>query len=566
MMASIVLLLLIAVIGAGIAGIVIAARKSSASGQSAAQPTARRVIVFILLFALVVIAAIGLSGVLGRLLDAGNALVSGDITGLARSLAFTLIAGPFAAVLWWVLWRRMGDGQERSSIAWGLYLAGMSTVSLVTATSALLATAAALVRTDWQPLIFATGVVWAGVWAWHQWMSRHKTKSPTQLVSVAPVLGSVFGLVVAVGGAVTALASLIDAAVDAFGSSVTVGEPWWRLTLQALVWFAGGAFVWWWQWIRNRAKDLRGGLADVTLVLVGVAGAAILTLTGAGTVLFLLLRLAFDRTDPITAMLDLLGAGLAAAAVGALVWSYHWRLTLARSGTTRMATQLVTSGIGLVAAASGLGVVVNAILAALTTSLAGSDTRTLLLGGISALLVGGPVWWVAWKPATPVAPDRIAATGRRVYLILVFGVSAAVAIVTLLVNGYRIFEFALGDVTGQSLLDRVRAPLGLLVATGLAAGYHFSVWRRDRSEIAEVPRRARTIGRVFLVTGADPAPLVRAIDEATGASVTVWRRSDAVGDTASVEQLTQALHGVTGHRVMVVTGPGSRIDVVPLQD
>ncbi|MBC7441796.1 MAG: hypothetical protein H7311_04625 [Ramlibacter sp.] len=541
-----------------------AVRKSSPSAASTAQPTARRVIVFILLFALVVIAAIGLSGLLGRLLDPGDALVSGDVTGLARSLAFTLIAGPFAAVLWWVLWRRMGEGGERSSVAWGLYLAGMSTVSLVTSTSALLATAAALVRADWQPRVFATGVVWAGVWAWHQWMSRHKAKGPTQLVTVAPLLGSVFGPVIAAGGAVAALGSLIDSAVDAVGSSVMVGEPWWRATLQALVWCIGGTIVWWWQWIRNRARDLHGGLADVILVVVGVAGAAILTLTGAGAVLFLLLRLAFDRTDPVIDILDPLGAGLAAAFVGALVWSYHWRQTQTRSGTTRMATQLVTSGIGLVAAASGLGVVVNAILAALTPSLAGSGTRTLLLGGISALVVGGPVWWVAWKPATPVDPDRIGTTGRRVYLILVFGVSAVVAIITLLVIGYRIFEFALGDVTGQSLLDRVRAPLGLLVATGLAAGYHFAVWRRDRSRITTVPRAARTIGRVFLVTGADPEPLTRAIDAATGAAVTVWRRSDAVADTASVEQLTQALHGVTGTRVMVITGPGSRIEVIPL--
>ena len=74
-------------------------------------------------------------------------------------------------------------------------------------------------------------------------------------------------------------------------------------------------------------------------------------------------------------------------------------------------------------------------------------------------------------------------TGRRVYLILIFGISAIVAIITLLVIGYRVFEFVLDDLSGQSLLDRVRAPLGLLVATGLAAGYHFSVWRRDRSAL-----------------------------------------------------------------------------------
>ena len=568
-MVSVVLLVAVLVIGGGIAGIVIAVRKSTPSGESAAQPTVRRVIVYILLFALVVIAAIGVSGLLGRLLDTGNALASSDITGLARSLAFTLIAGPFAAVLWWVLWRRM-DGAERSSVAWGLYLAGLYTVSLVTFSTALLTTAAVLVRGDWQPRLFATGVVWAGVWVWHLWMSRHEEKSPTQLVTVAPILGSVFGLVIAVGGAVTALSSLLDAAVDAAvdaAPSLTPGEPWWELTLQALIWFAGGLVIWWWHWIRSQARDLRGGLADLMVVAVGVAGAAILTLSGVGTVLFLLLRLAFDRTDPVTDILDLLGFGVSVAFIGALVWSYHRGLTLARSDTTRVATKLVTSGVGLVAAASGLGVVVNAILAATTTPLAGSGTRTLLLGGISALVVGGPVWWLAWQPTTPLSPAEVRSTGRRVYLILVFGVSAVVAIVTLLVIGYRLFEFALGDFTGDSVIDRVRASLGLLVATGLAAGYHFAVWRRDRSVSAEAPQPARTIGRVLLVTDADPEPLSLAIGAATGgAAVFVLKRADGAGSSATAEHLAQALTGVTGKRVLVVTGPGDRVEVIPLQE
>ncbi|TFD31254.1 hypothetical protein E3T49_06395 [Cryobacterium cryoconiti] len=543
----------------------VAVRRSSPHGEGTAQPTARRVIVFILLFALVVIAAIGLSGLLGRLLDSGNELVSGDVTGLARSLAFTLIAGPFAAVLWWVLWRRM-DSTERSSIAWGLYLAAMYTVSLVTFSVSLLTAAAVLVRDDWQPRLIATGVVWAGVWVWHLWMSRHPQKSPTQLRSVAPVLATVFGLVIAVGGAVAALSSLLDAALDALASSLTLGEPWWTLTFQALIWCGGGSLIWWWHWIRGAARDIRGGLAELALVAVGVAGAAVLTLVGSGTVLFVLLRLAVDRTDPINDLLDLLGFGLSAATIGALVWRYHRTLVRRRSEATKLASKLVTSGLGLVAAASGLGVVVNAILAATIAPLAGSDTRTLLLGGISALVVGGPVWWAAWRPALPVEPAEVRSTGRRVYLILVFGVSAVVAIVTLLVIGYRLFEFALADVTGGSLVDRVRAPLGLLVATGLAAGYHFAVWRRDRSTLGEAPQPARTIARVILVTDAEPQPLIQSIHEVTGASVSVLRRSDAAGSSVSADQLGQALQGVTGKRVLVVTGPGDRVEVIPLQE
>ena len=61
------------------------------------------------------------------------------------------------------------------------------------------------------------------------------------------------------------------------------------------------------------------------------------------------------------------------------------------------------------------------------------------------------------------------------YLIAVFGISAVVALIALLFVGYRLFEFGLDPTTGESLIDRVRAPLGVLIATALVFGYHFAV-------------------------------------------------------------------------------------------
>ena len=89
-----------------------------------AQGTVRRLITYALLFALVVTTAVGLSGLLGRLLVAGTELAPDDVAGLARSLAFALIGGPLAALLWWAVWRRLEAPEERSAIGWGLYLAG----------------------------------------------------------------------------------------------------------------------------------------------------------------------------------------------------------------------------------------------------------------------------------------------------------------------------------------------------------------------------------------------------------------------------------------------------------
>jgi len=550
------------------------ARTVPAPAAGSAQPTVRRLIVYTLLFALVVVASIGLSGLLGRLLGAGTVLVAGDVAGLARSLAFTLIGGPMAGALWWFVWRRLDDATERASVGWGLYLTVMYAVSLITSATWLLGALGVVIGGEWQgwQLSLSNGLVWAGVLAWHRWMWRHPRKSPSLISDVPTVVGAVFGLIIGVGGTVTALANLLDTAIRGFTASASVGDPWWQLVLQSLVWAVGGAVIWWWHWIHEYGRRLKTGFANVALVVVGILGAMILTLGGIGTVLFILLRIAFDRTEPVSETVEPLGAAMAAGAVGSLVWTYHRTVTLGRAAATLKAAKLVTSGVALAAAATGIGIVVNSALSIATTPLAGGGTRSLLLGGISSLSVGGPLWWLTWKPGVPPEPTELGRRGRRVYLVAVFGLSAIVAVITLLVIGYRVFEFLLDDITGGSLVDRIRAPLGLLVATGLAAGYHFAVWRHDRAlTAAATPARKRTIGKVILVTAGDPEPLVRVAAEVTGASVTVWRRADAGTSDASEgaaselpDRLARALEGITADRVLVVAGPGSRVEVIPL--
>jgi hypothetical protein len=557
-----------------------------------AQRTVRRLITYALLFALVVIAAVGLGGLLGRLFVTGTELAVDDVAGLARSLAFALIGGPLAALLWWVVWRRLEDPEERSAVGWGLYVTGAYMVALLIASTNLINTLSSLIGgpgQEWR-LSLATGLVWAAVWVWHRWMWRHPRKGPAELADVPTVLGSVLGLVLGVGGAVSALSTLLDAALRGAAVEASVGKPWWVSALQSLVWAVGGTAIWWWHWKHDGGRRLRTGLADVALITVGVLGAGILTLAGSGVALFVALRLLFDRTEPLELLLEPLAPAVAAAAIGCLVWVYHRNIASGRSEATLQGGRLVTSGVALVAAASGIGVIVNSVLAMMATPLAGTGARTLLLGGISSLLVGGPVWWVAWRPLEPAA-GTAAATGaglnaRRIYLVAVFGLSAVVAVVTLLVIGFRLFEFFLSDASGGSLIDRIRAPLGLLVATGLVFGYHFAVWRRDRAVLAAAgPVRPRTIGHVILVAGPDSAALRRVVSEVTGAGVTVWTRADArAADLTGVaalpggspgplqgaraaqeEQLAAALQGVSAARVLVVADQQGGIDVIPLQ-
>ncbi len=546
------------------------ARTAPAPTVGSAQQTVRRVIVYVLLFALVTIGAIGLSGLLARVLETNKELANGGTTGLALSLTFTLVGGPLAALLWWSIWRRLLEETERSAHAWGLYVTGMYVVSLVTFSVALLATVSALVDGDWKPRDFATGMVWLGIWIWHRRMLTHPARCPARLRTVPIVLAAVYGLSLGVGSGFNALASLFDAALRGSAAADLAGDPWWQLALHALLWALAGGAIWWWHWARDDARQLNTGFSNVALIVIGVLGACILSLTGIATALYVLLRLAFDHSEPALTLLDPLGQAIAAAAIGSLVWFYHGRVARLRSDETGRAGALVTSGVGMIAAAAGVGVILNALLATTADPLVGSDSRALLLAGISVLLVSGPVWWRVWRPTAPVSVAEIRYAGRRVYLIAVFGLSAVVALIALLTVGYRVFEFVLDPGVPGGLIERVRAPMGWVVATGLVAGYHFSVWRHDRAVLAvESPARARSIGRVILVAGADSDAQKREIENLTGAAVTVWRRAHPGADAGAASgavELAQALDGVRGKRVLVLTGSGGRVEAIPLAD
>ncbi|WP_232819122.1 DUF5671 domain-containing protein [Homoserinimonas sp. OAct 916] len=538
--------------------------------------TVRRLIVVILLFSMVVIAAIGVTGLLERAFESGSALAGSDASGLARSLAFTLIAGPLAALLWWFVWKSLRDHRERSSVSWALYLTAMCSLALITSASTLLATLASLVGGYWLPDNLAIAIAWLLVWVWHVWMTRHPAKRPTRLVGVPWVIGSVFGLALFVGGSITALSQVLDTALSGAAQIATFGRPWWHAVATGLIWAAGGAVVWWWHWFVTNARSLRSGFAALALVLVTGLGGMVLALGGLATALYIALRLGFDRGESVLVVLEPAGTAIAAAAVGAVVLAYYQGVVERSTLGTRRANRLVASGVALAGAATGVGIIVNSALAAVSTPLAGSGPLTLLLAGVSALAVGGPAWWLIWRPTAPVDPTD---SGRRVYLAVVFGISAVVALITLLVLAFRILESTLDSGVAAGLLEQVRAPLGLLLATVLVAAYHFAIWRRERPEpsVASGPpdvqvsdaqglagAEPRSLGEVILVIGSDPEPYVRAIQSATGATVTVWQREDALGSTVSPDDVVHALAGASAPRALITVGSEGALDVIYL--
>lgn len=520
----------------------------------------RRIILLSLLFALITVAAIGISGLLARAIGFEQVIAEGEAS-LARSLAFAVIGTPLAAALWWWQRRRLADPAERASLVWTLYLTAMTLTALVTATVSLALTANGGIDGEWRPDDAAAALVWAGVWVWHRRMRRHARTAPTRLADLPVQLSAVWGLVIGALGAVAAIAALIARALTGGAGLLASGGLWWQTVLQSLVWLALGAGIWWWHWHREGARGAPGLFAAVLLVIVVGAAAATTLIALANTLHTVLRMLVSGATADVLAPLDM---AVAAAAVGAVLWVYHAGVLGSRPDGARQAGRLVVSAIALIQAASGFGVIVNALLASVASSLVDDESLNLLLGGISALLVGGAAWWAAWRPDRGGAADA-ADAGRRVYLVVIFGASAIAAVVTLLLIGYRLFEFALGEGEPGGLLEYIRAPLGVLSATAVVFAYHFAIWRRDR---AAAPRSARRrIGRVILVSGGDVSSLGAAVRSATGAAVSVWPAADGEATLgADPAPVLAALEQVSAPRVLVLAESAGGVRVVPLAD
>lgn len=556
----------------------LAVRRVRARGQPMTAPTPRRapggvhtlrrVILLLLLAILVSVAATGIEGLLRLVLDAPRTLEESG-SQLAQAIASTAIAVPLGAGLYLLIRRWLTTFHDRHSVLWPVYLATFGTVALLIGLPAMLNALAELVSGSWEPAPFATGLVWLTLWAWHAWMWRSPSQAPTRLVDVGPTLGSLVGLGFAIGGLTGALQLLFGSAVLGPAAYLVGVETWWVPVLQRLVWALGGAAVWWWHWHLRGVRASRAGFAGFALIVVAGFATAALALGGTASALYSVIALttgaglpAFDTGHGADSLLRQLAEGVAVAVVAALVWAYHRRIIAAAPTAWRWTVRLVASGVGLAFAASGLGVVVNALLASLGDTLAG-DWRSLLFGGLAALLVGGAAWWRLWLAGTasPVAPGFEEFSGRRAYLVTIFGVSAVTAVITLLVIAYGVLQAALGVSWSGSMVENIRAPLGLLTATALVAAYHFAVWRRSRPAEPATPPAPR-IGRVTLVAHGESAVLIDAIEKATGASVEHWPPRES-GTATDADAIVSALAEVSAQHVLVIARQGL-VEVVPV--
>lgn len=563
------ILLSILIPAGAVALIVFAIRRMTGHGGGGGDGQAiRRFFQYLLMLGLLVVVAIGLSGLLGRAFE-GRELAATGGADLARGLTFTLVGGPLYLLL--AAWSRRKlreEPEEAESFGWAFYITAASLIALVVSMFSLhrvLTWATGVESYDGGAL--AQLIVWGAVWAVHWVVGSGVT--PEGRLLVHHLLGSLLGLGTSVTGLVGLLGEALRTLLGVEGEGVLVAGG--DALLVAAVTLAVGAPVWLIYWLATAVRAERSPLWVGYTLLVGVGGGLATAIASVSTVLYQVLVWSVGDPGSDTASSHFSGvpAALAAAVVGLLVWWYHHAVLEEAEGEERTEVrriyEYVMAGIGLLAAAGGLTTVLVAFIEAMTGagSVTGDSSINTLLAAVTLLVVGGPVWWIYWRGiqrslvADPA--EETSSPTRRVYLFILFGVGGVAAVIALLAGVFIFFEDLFENRFGSESIRSMRFAIGVLATTGALAAYHWAIYRSDRRH---GPARRQGPSYVLLVGAPDP-DIAREVGRRTGGRVYAWDRLDDHARSWDVDEIMVALSTTSEQAVIVVADPAG-LEVIPV--
>jgi Domain of unknown function (DUF5671) len=522
--------------------------------------TVRRFFQYLLLYGLLIVPTVGLSDLVGLLFQE-PALAGDNRDALARALTFSVFGIPmFAVMALWSRRRLRQDADEVGSLGWAFYATVAPLTALAVDMFALHDVVSAMFggqRFDWSAL--SRFVVWSAVWLVHWILAKRMLDDDRRQGQL--VIGSLIGLATSVTGLVWLLGASMDALLDE-ANTVFVQQN--QLASAAAV-VVVGAPVWVVYWLRTLSGARRMSLWFGYVLPVGVGGSLVLAVVGASLTLYQLLVWFVGEPASARAAQHFEGAPTAGACVvvGAVSWWYHRqvlaRATRGRTEVTRVYEYLM-AGIALLAAAVGLTMVVVTLVESLVPPPAveiGTSVVNSLLSGVTLLLVGGPLWSAYWlrigRATRDYGPEELGSPSRRTYLFVLFGLGGVVAVVAVLVAAFVGIPGALQGGLDAQVVREMRVPVAILLATGAISGYHWFVYRDDRSRLP-VPSPQHGPHYVLLV-GAPDGIVSDAVERLTGARVDLWVRADGLAGPWAVDDVVAAVNQSGADAVAVVAGP-----------
>ena len=537
------------------------------TGESAGVAV-RRIFQYLVLLVTLVLSCLGLTGVFTEALTMSDQ-VTQDTSAIARSISFLIVGVPaFIALALYTRRKLRDDPAEVRSAGWAIYLTLVLIGSLV-ATVALLITLFGdlFVGDGIDAVVLVNAVVWGAVWGIHWWIASIPRYAPD--LWFEHILGSFVGLSVMLGaGAVTAAGSFV-VIYDAIFDVVSVG-PNAEQIVEPLVAFLVGGLVWVWYWLRTTVHEERTVLWVAYVLFAGVLSGVVMVAAAGGTAVFNVLEwILADPYGVAATHFKVIPAALGVVVVGAATWVYH-RSVLDRGPARERSTvdrlyEYLLAFVGLGVTAAGIATLITySVWAIVGTEITGTD-RGAIAVALTLLIVGVPLWGVYWWRAQRERKrqgiDEAQATTRRLYVFVVLGISALVALVSLLVLVFAFVEAILDGSVGAEMFDAMAVPFALLLTAGAVAGYHFMVAREDRST---TPKPAKAAVRDVILITADGAELRSAIVDAD-MRVRVFPAAGPAAEVGSVEEAIAALNSETHRHVVVVDhGEDGGFDVIPL--
>ncbi len=527
---------------------------------------ARRFFVYGLLFLSLVLAAEGLRQVLGLVVPGGPPRIAGDETAVAGAVSLLVVGGAaWAALRFWVGRSMTREPEERASLAWILYL----DVVLAVAVVVVLVTGSAVLRAlfgviPFAPNVLAGLVVWAGIWAYHARAATDEHTRPERANPFSDLFGSAAGLVAAALGVAGILAAGFDAAYGFLTGARLVAGGGTDPLLSGVAIAAVGGVVWGFHWLVRGTVRARRTLSWLAYVLLlPLLGGAIAVLVSSAGALYVVLVWFLGRPETAQAAVHFsdLATLLAAAVVGGAVWGYHHdvlgRARPARRSEPERVAQYLLAALGLVAMTAAVVMLLTVVFDAVGgVPLARTGGINAVLGAVTALVVGGPVWGWHWDRIRrhEADPAELRSPSRRVYLMAIFGIAGLVVLLGLIVVLRGLLGLLLGGGAGS-----FSAPLAMVIAALALAGFHGQVWRTDRRRLATAtPRPPR---RSVVLAVADAERLATALRAATDLHV---RPLPAAGPAVALEEVVAALEATEEPHVLLVrTAAG--LETVPLR-
>lgn len=522
----------------------------------------------LILFGLVIISGIGVSGLLGRLFDAGR-IVAENQTDLARNITFVIIGVPLTIILSsWISKSFRANPEGRESIIWIGYLSLISITSLTAAISGIHQLLSwGIGNEPYRGASISQSLTWSTIWWLHWRNSRQMHRKAAGLTNL--LIGSAIGLVITATGIGGLIGNIIERFIGLSTNATLVEgtDPMVNSSINIGI----GAVVWYIYWLRNAQKQARELLWYLYVFLAGVTAGLVTAVASSSIVMYQTLVWFFGDTGGKNTSEHFLQIShpVGSAIVGLGLWWYHRSALGSKEiSEVRRIYEYIFTGVSLISSSLGLLMIIVAVIEGFTpseiaTTSAGSNTLIL---SVTLLLVGAPLWALFWnriQRRTRIDRNEISSPTRRIYTLMLFGIAGIAAVISIIITVFVFLDDALNNQLAWETLRKARFALAILLTNGAISSYHWSIYRNEKDVLIKKPRQSKFV----LLIGPKDGEFVHNLQRKIGGRVILWETSTVDGEGGefadsqsaqsngeiwNVEEVANLVRSTMGEEVMIL--------------